>query len=128
MKVGLIGLGAMGWGIAENLAKANLLTAVYNRTTDKAEQFTKQWQIPHYSSVKQLAKNVDCLFICISTDIDVLHVINEISVTMQPKSIVVDMSTVSNDTAQQAAFILSKQQVSFLDAPVSGELNKALYP
>jgi prephenate dehydrogenase len=35
MKVGFIGLGGMG--MASNLAKAGYLTAVYNRTTEKAE-------------------------------------------------------------------------------------------
>ena len=37
MKTGVIGLGAMGAGMARNLAKANHLETVYNRTTSKAE-------------------------------------------------------------------------------------------
>ena len=35
MKAGMIGLGAMGLGMARNLAKAGYLTAVYNRTSRK---------------------------------------------------------------------------------------------
>lgn len=40
MKVGLIGLGAMG--LACNVAKAGLLTAVYNRTVIKADIFAEE--------------------------------------------------------------------------------------
>jgi 3-hydroxyisobutyrate dehydrogenase len=38
MKVGFIGLGGMGVGMACNLAKAGLLTSIYNRTTEKAKR------------------------------------------------------------------------------------------
>ena len=37
----MIGLGAMGLGMARNLAKAGYLTAVYNRTTAKTTEFKK---------------------------------------------------------------------------------------
>ena len=38
MRTGIVGLGAMGVGMARNLAKAGQLVAVYNRTPSKAEQ------------------------------------------------------------------------------------------
>jgi len=38
MKAGMIGLGAMGTPMARNLAKAGILTAVYNRTEEKAHK------------------------------------------------------------------------------------------
>ena len=39
MKAGMIGLGAMGLGMARNLAKAGYLSAVYNRTAAKTTEF-----------------------------------------------------------------------------------------
>ncbi|MCQ4336672.1 MAG: NAD(P)-binding domain-containing protein, partial [Sulfolobales archaeon] len=39
-RVGLAGLGVMGWWIAANLRKAGHLVAVYNRTREKAERFS----------------------------------------------------------------------------------------
>jgi 3-hydroxyisobutyrate dehydrogenase len=35
MKAGIIGLGAMGVGMAQNLLKQGYLTAAYNRSPDK---------------------------------------------------------------------------------------------
>lgn len=120
MKVGLIGLGAMGIGMAHNLAKAGLLSAIYNRTENKAKQLSTQLNIPFYQSPQHLAEHTDIVLICISADQDVLDIIEAISPSLQQNAVVVDMSTVSNETAIEAAAILAKNQIDFLDAPVSG--------
>ncbi len=116
MKAGMIGLGAMGLGMARNLAKAGYLTAVYNRTVAKTAEFT----VEVFDSPEALAAEVDIVLICVSADQDVLSVIEAIALTIKPGAIVVDMSTVSSATAKKAATILAEKQVVFLDAPVSG--------
>jgi len=125
MKVGLIGLGAMGVGMANNLAKAGLLSAIYNRTEQKAKDLSSQLNIPFYTSAEELAKQVNIIFLCISADNDVLEIVDSLTQSIQPHSIVVDMSTVSNETAIKAAAILATKQVTFLDAPVSGGVEGA---
>ncbi len=42
MRVGLIGLGIMGYRIGANLAKEGKLDVVYNRSQDKSEKFFKR--------------------------------------------------------------------------------------
>ena len=121
MKVGMIGLGAMGLGMARNLAKAGLLTAVYNRTTAK----TLEFKVATYDLPEALAAEVDIVLICVSADQDVIGLVESIAKTIKPGSIVVDLSTVSSDTAQKAAAILLKKEVNFLDAPVSGGVEGA---
>ena len=121
MKVGMIGLGAMGLGMARNLAKAGLLTAVYNRTTAK----TLEFKVATYDLPEALAAEVDIVLICVSADQDVIGLVEAIAKTIKPGSIVVDLSTVSSDTAQKAAAILLKKEVIFLDAPVSGGVEGA---
>jgi len=116
MKTGMIGLGAMGLGMARNLAKAGFLTAVYNRTAAKTAEFT----VAVFDSPEALAADVDLVLMCVSADQDVLRVVEAIALTVKPGTLVVDMSTVSSETAQKAAAILAEKQVVFLDAPVSG--------
>lgn len=125
MKAGLIGLGGMGVGMARNLAKAGYLTAVYNRTQSKAETLASELGISAAASPQTLAQSVDVVLICVSADQDVLDVIAAITETITPGKVVVDMSTVSSNTAQQAAALLAKCQVDFLDAPVSGGVEGA---
>jgi len=125
MKVGFIGLGAMGIGIANNLAKAGLLSAIYNRTEKKAKDLSAKLNVPFYTSAEELAKKVDIILLCISADNDVLDIVETITPSIQPNSIVIDMSTVSKETAIRAESILAEKQVSFLDAPVSGGVEGA---
>ena len=121
MKVGMIGLGAMGLGMARNLAKAGFLRGVYNRTTAKTVEF----KVAAYDLPEALAAEVDIVLICVSADQDVIGLVEAIAKTIKPGSIVVDLSTVSSDTAQKAAAILLKKEVNFLDAPVSGGVEGA---
>ncbi|MFW5443449.1 MAG: NAD(P)-dependent oxidoreductase [Methylococcaceae bacterium] len=125
MKAGMIGLGAMGIGMANNIAKAGLLRAVYNRTESKANAVAAELKVKHFLFPQQLAEQVDIVLICVSADEDVLQMVAAVAETIKPGSIVVDMSTVSSETAIKAAEILSAKQVSFLDAPVSGGVEGA---
>ena len=117
----MIGLGAMGLSMARNLVKAGFLTAVYNRTTAK----TLEFKVAAYDLPEALAAEVDIVLICVSADQDVIGLVEAIAKTIKPGSIVVDLSTVSSDTAQKAAAILLKKEVNFLDAPVSGGVEGA---
>ncbi len=125
LKVGFIGLGAMGEGMAKNLAKAGFLHFIFNRTPEKAQNFTPDFNVKMALSVEELAKNVDVVCVCVSRDEDLLDVIRTLSKTIRSNSIVVDFSTVSSETAKKAASILAYKNVSFLDAPVSGGVEGA---
>lgn len=125
MKVGIIGLGAMGLGMARNLAKKGVLHAIYNRTQSKSLVLGNELTITPSSTPQELASQVNIILLCLSADKDVLHIVNALTKTIKPGSIVIDLSTVSIETAIKSAEILSKKQVSFLDAPVSGGVEGA---
>lgn len=125
MQAGMIGLGAMGLGMARNLAKAGYLTHVYNRTHAKAQALAEELNVAACHSPQELAECVDAVLICVSADQDVLDVVAAIAKTVKPGSVVIDMSTVGSETAKQAAAILKTRQVEFLDAPVSGGVEGA---
>ncbi|MDP2097474.1 MAG: NAD(P)-dependent oxidoreductase [Methylobacter sp.] len=125
MKTGMIGLGAMGVGMARNLAKAGYLTGVYNRSTNTAQNLAEELKVAVFTHPEELAANVELVLLCVSADSDVLAVVEKLLKTIKPGTIVVDMSTVSSATAQQAAALLAEKQAVFLDAPVSGGVEGA---
>lgn len=125
MKAGFIGLGAMGMGMARNIASAGLLAAVYNRTVDKSEQLANELDVELCRTPEELAERVNIVLICVSADDDVLAMVEAVAEKIKPGSIVVDMSTVSIATAASAAGKLAEKQVDFLDAPVSGGVEGA---
>jgi 3-hydroxyisobutyrate dehydrogenase len=125
MKTGMIGLGAMGANMAGNIARAGFLVGVYNRTLAKAETLAEELGVPAYRHPGELAAAADIILICVSADRDVLDLVQAITETIKPGSVVVDLSTVSSATAISAADMLAERQAAFLDAPVSGGVEGA---
>ena len=61
MRVGFVGLGAMGMHMARNLHRAGLLTALYNRTADKARALAAELKVTACADLAALAASVDAV-------------------------------------------------------------------
>jgi 3-hydroxyisobutyrate dehydrogenase len=120
LKTGFVGLGAMGLPMARNLHRAGLLTAVWNRSVEKARALAEETGCIACAAPEQLAKLCDVIVLCISADEDVLEIVGAIAPEVSPGTVVIDCSTVSATTARQAASMLSEKGSGFLDCPVSG--------
>ena len=125
MKTGVIGLGAMGSGMALNLHKAGRLHGVWNRTRSKAERVAGQTGVILFESPAGLASGCELVILCVSRDADVLEMTEQVASSATAGTIVVDTSTVSSATAQRAAGLLAEKNVAFLDCPVSGGVEGA---
>lgn len=125
MKAGVIGLGAMGLGMAANLARAGLLAAVWNRTRSKAEAFAAEHEGVVAESPAEVAADADVIIVCVSADADVLEVVNAMQPALAPGKVVVDTSTVAAETARRVAGVVRAAGAEFLDAPVSGGVEGA---
>ncbi len=120
MRVGFIGLGAMGSHMARNLHRAGLLSGVWNRTPEKSRTLAAELGTVAAESPEALARDADVVVLCVSADRDVLDVVAALAPGLAPQSLVLDCSTVSAETARRAAELLHPRQVEFLDCPVSG--------
>jgi 3-hydroxyisobutyrate dehydrogenase len=125
MRVGFVGLGAMGTHMARNLHRAGLLAAVWNRTGEKARALAEELGVAAPGTLAELAAAVDAVVLCVSADNDVLEVVRALAPGLVSGSLVIDCSTVAADTARRAAELLSKGGVEFLDCPVSGGVEGA---
>jgi 3-hydroxyisobutyrate dehydrogenase len=124
-RVGFAGLGAMGAPMARNLHKAGLLTAVWNRTSQKALALAAELGVAAPTSLEEFAKSLDVAVLCVSADADVRSVVERMAPGLRRGATVIDCSTVSADTARWAAQFLAERGVSFIDAPVSGGVEGA---
>jgi len=125
LKVGFIGLGAMGLPMAGHLAKAGLLAGVWNRSHEKAATAGKTFGVPAPADAAELIAMCDVIALCVPADADVLHWANEIAAHARAGTVVVDHSTVSSVTATSAQAVLAAKNIAFLDAPVSGGVEGA---
>jgi 3-hydroxyisobutyrate dehydrogenase len=125
MRVGFVGLGAMGMHMARNLHRAGLLAAVWNRTREKAKTLAAETGCQAPETLAALGSNVDAVVICVSADDDVLQVVRAVAPGMRKGGLVIDCSTVGAETARAACGELQPGGVEFLDCPVSGGVEGA---
>lgn len=126
MKVGVIGLGAMGAPMARNFAKHGLLHALWNRTAARAGEIATETGANVAASPGALASECDLIVTCVSRDADVIEMATRLAAGVRPGAIVADTSTVSAATAREAARILAGKDARFLDCPVSGGTEGAI--
>lgn len=125
MKVGIIGLGAMGIGMALNLYKKDQLSSFWNRSPEPAQELSNTTGLAAASSPAEVARQSELIIICVSRDADVLEVVNAMLPGINAGTIVLDTSTVSANTAKEVSDILQTVGASFLDGPVSGGVEGA---
>lgn len=121
-RVGFIGLGIMGQGMARNLLKAGMDLTVWNRTASKAEALASEGA-KRAGSPAELAAQCDVIILCVSDTPDVEAVLfgdNGAFSGLRSGSLVVDCSTISPIKTQQFADKLAGKGVHMLDAPISG--------
>ncbi len=121
-RVGFIGLGIMGRGMAANLLKAGFELMVWNRTASRADELAAAGAAVA-ASPADLAAHCTVIFSCVSDTPDVSEVLlgEEGAIHgARPGSLIVDMSTISPQGARDIAAALAARGLHFLDAPVSG--------
>ncbi|MEZ4861867.1 MAG: NAD(P)-dependent oxidoreductase [Caldilineaceae bacterium] len=121
-RVGFIGLGIMGLGMARNLLKAGFTVRAWNRTSSKTDTLVAEGAEAG-SSPADVAAHSDIIVTCVSDTPDVEHVIlDEGGVIHGAKagSLVIDCSTISPQATQVIAAKLAEKGIHMLDAPISG--------
>ncbi|MCB0000511.1 MAG: NAD(P)-dependent oxidoreductase, partial [Anaerolineales bacterium] len=121
-KVGFIGLGIMGRGMAHNLLNAGFAVRVWNRTASRMDDLVAAGATAG-SSPADVAAHSDITFVCVSDTPDVQAVIlgeNGVIDGAQPGALIVDHSTISPIATKEIANKLAEKGVHMLDAPISG--------
>jgi len=113
-KLGWIGIGRMGYAMAERLAKGGCDLAVWNRTRAKAEPLARHGA-KVVSQLEELSGK-DIVFVMVSTYDDVKEVVAKVG---KPKMIV-ECSSISLEGSAELRQSLSAKGIEYLAAPVSG--------
>ena len=121
-KVGFIGMGIMGRGMAGNLLRAGFPLCIWNRTRSRMEELVKAGAHAG-NSPADVASHSEIIITCVSDSADVREVILGAEGVIQgapTAALVVDMSTISPKTTREIAGELAAANLHMLDAPISG--------
>lgn len=122
LRVGFIGLGAMGLPMARNVMKTGFPLAVWARRPEGADAIRQEgagWE----DSPRALARTCDVVITIVTNSPDVQNVVageDGLLTGASSGSIIVDMSTIAPAVSRSLAERSAQHGVSFLDAPVSG--------
>ena len=122
-KVSFIGLGVMGYPMAGHISKAGHDVTVFNRTTAKAEKWTKEYKGKFAKSPMEAVKDSDFIFSCVGNDNDLKEVTlgdNGLFKSAKKNSVYIDNTTASAEIARELYKKAKEAGFQFLDAPVSG--------
>ena len=121
-RVGFIGLGIMGYPMAQNLMEAGYELVLYNRTREKAEELA-EGGAKVAESPRQVAEQSDMVVTMLPDSPQVEEVVageDGVLEGIQEGALLVDMSTISPIVTEEIAAKVEERGASMLDAPVSG--------
>lgn len=126
-RVGFIGLGRMGLPMARNLLQAGFPLVVHNRSRGNVDIIASEGAVPA-ASPAEVAHASDIVLACLP-DVPAVDQVflgtDGLIPAVRPGQLLVDHSTVGPTTSQQLASAASHRGASFLDAPISGGVERA---
>ncbi len=124
MKIGFVGLGLMGSRMANNLIHKENQLFVYNRTKGKAKSLIDNGAVIS-NSIPELASQAEVVITMLSEPGVVIEAAlgeNGFLKHLKKRSVWIDCSTVNPSFSKAMAEEAKKNEVRFLDAPVSGTI------
>lgn len=121
-KIGFIGLGLMGHGMAKNIVEKGYdLTITGHRNRKPVEDLIGRGAV-EVPSARQVAERSSIVFLCVTGSREVEAIIrgkDGLAAGLKPSSVIVDCSTSDPISTAALAEELAAQDVAFADAPLS---------
>lgn len=122
VRLGFIGMGAMGSRIARRLRDHGYTTVVYDRTRSKAEALLP-YGVSVAETLAELVGQADIVLSCL-TDGNAIRSVylgrEGVLAATRPGTVVLEMSTISPNTAREMHAEGAKHGVPFMDVAISG--------
>jgi 3-hydroxyisobutyrate dehydrogenase len=120
MRIGFIGLGAMGFPMARHLAKEHEVV-VWNRTREKAERHSREHGTKLASDIQDCA-NAEVIITMLPTSREVDEVIDRMAPALRKGTLFIDATSGDPNVSRETAARLAAAGVDFVDAPVTGAI------
>ncbi len=118
MKIGFIGLGAMGFPMARHLAKEHEVV-VWNRTREKAERHAREHGSHLAGDIRDTA-DAEVVITMLPTSREVDEIVDTLLPSVRPGTMWIDATSGDPNVSKLTAERLAEKGVAFVDAPVTG--------
>ena len=119
-KLGFVGVGLMGHGMASHLLKkGHEVTIIANRNRGPVDDLVSKGA-KEAKSLAELAKGQDGIFICVATSEQVRQVVDGLLPGLSKGAVVIDTGTSDPNITLELAAKLKSAGIVFVDAPMGG--------
>ena len=123
-KVGVIGLGNMGMGMAKNLIKSGFSVIGFD-LDDKRLLKLKENGGSTATSTVQVGEETDAVFIMVMNGEQVKAVVADLATGLKDRGTIILTATIRPEEAREAYSIADLEGVAMIDSPVSGGMDGA---
>ena len=123
-KVGVIGLGNMGMGMAKNLIKSGFSVIGFD-LDDKRLLKLKENGGSTATSTVQVGEETDAVFVMVMNGEQVKAVVADLATGLKDRGTIILTATITPEEAKEAYSIADIEGVAMLDSPVSGGMDGA---
>jgi len=121
-RIGVVGLGNMGIGLAKNLAKAGFPLSGFDLREERQKMLSELGGTP-VASVSAVGENSDCVFVMVMNGTQVQSVVmgeGGLLETMHPGSCIIVTATINPSEIRVLVEPTAKKGIELIDSPVSG--------
>ena len=123
-KVGVIGLGNMGMGMAKNLIKSGFSVIGFDLDAKRLLKLKENGGSTATSTV-QVGEETDAVFVMVMNGEQVKAVVADLVTGLKDRGTIILTATITPEEAREAYSIADREGVAMLDSPVSGGMDGA---
>lgn len=121
--IAFLGLGAIGWPMARNLAEKGFSLTVWNRSGSKASDFAAKYPAKSAATAHEAVRDADIVITCLPSSVEVESLARArdgIFPGLREGALLLDCTSGDPDASRRLAAELEAKGCAFVDAPVSG--------
>ncbi len=123
-KIGIIGLGNMGMGIAKNVIKSGYTAMGYDLREECLKEIVSNGG-EAAESVSQVGNLSDVVFVMVMNGNQVKEVVTQLSPGLKGRGTIIITATITPEEVKDAYKIAQANNINMVDSPVSGGLQGA---
>lgn len=125
LRIGFVGLGFMGHGIAANILSGGYpLTVIAHRNREPIDDLVSRGAT-EVDTLAALAEAAEIVHICAPGSVQVEAIVTTLLASLRPGSVIVDCSTSDPVSTVKLAEMAAERDVAFADAPLAGTPQQA---
>jgi len=119
-RIGFIGAGFMGYGMAKNLLKQHEVYIIAHQNRKPIDRLVNEGAIEVNSYKDLINHNLDCLMLCVTNTPIALSIAEQIAPLIESELLIIDLTTHDKSGTSKMKYVLNNKNIKYTVNPVMG--------